>query len=321
MEHDLRDRMRTIQREAERAIDEADPGPIWKELVAWLDERVASAVSDTFVWTSERAQWLSARVAEHFDQDEPPRAVLAVGNTEEVLDPVEPVPALDPGRVGPIQKVFIGLRGSYGGVLMFGLLTGIAGMSLINPFSIGAGVLIGGKAYRDEMDTRLKHRQAEAKTLVRAHIDEVIFQVGKQLKDRLRIVQRATRDHYSEIADEHHRSLGNSVLAAQKAASAYTDESERRTKEIKADLQRVMQLRNQAQVVGGHARCGGTALSTTVSAEVPELLRDAMEVYGDGPDGTRGASQPRPAARRAVARSHRWHGQGRQVDPAERPHR
>lgn len=99
---------------------------------------------------------------------------------------------------------------------MFGLLTGIFGMALINPLSVGAGLMLGRKAYREEKEARLKRRQAEAKTLVRKQIDDIVFQVGKQLKDRLRMVQRETRDHFTEIADEHHRSLTDSVAAAQR---------------------------------------------------------------------------------------------------------
>jgi hypothetical protein len=249
MEYDLRDRMRSIQRDADAAIEAADPGPIWDELVAWLEERVASAVSDTFVWTNERSQWLSTQVAEHFSGEERPLPVVRVDSTDDVLDPVQPVAELDSGRIGPMQKVFLGMRGSYGGVLMFGLLTGIIGMSLINPISIGAGVLLGGKAYRDERETRLKRRQAEAKTLIRSHIDDAVFQVGKQLKDRLRLVQRATRDHFTEIAEEHVRSLNDSVLAAQKAATTFTLEREHRMKAIHEELARVSDLRKRADAV------------------------------------------------------------------------
>lgn len=259
MEHDLRDRVRSIQRDAERAIDDADPGPIWDDLTEWLEQRVAAAVSDTFVWTNERARWLSKQVAEHFAQDEVPLPTLHVDDTEDVLDPVQEVATLDPGRIGAFQKIFIGMRGSYGGVLMFGLLTGIVGMSLINPFSIGAGVLLGGKAYRDDKEARLKRRQSDAKTLVRSHIDDVIFQVGKQLKDRLRLVQRATRDHFTEIAEEHHRSLGNSVLAAQKAASTYTLEREKRIKDIRIELKRVEDLGKSARALDAeHAQAART---------------------------------------------------------------
>lgn len=126
------------------------------------------------------------------------------------------MPTMEDGRLGPLQKLLIGMRGSYGGVLMFGLLTGIFGMALINPLSVGAGLMLGRKAYREEKEARLKRRQAEAKTLVRKQIDDIVFQVGKQLKDRLRMVQRETRDHFTEIADEHHRSLTDSVAAAQR---------------------------------------------------------------------------------------------------------
>lgn len=246
MEYDLRDRMRSIQRDAERAIEEADPGPIWDETVDWLEQRISAAVSDTFVWTNERAQWLSAQVAEHFARDEVSLPLLKVDNTDEVLDPVQAVDKLDPGRLTPMQKMFIGMRGSYGGVLMFGLLTGMFGMALINPISIGAGILIGGKVYKDEQDARLKRRRSEAKTLVRGHIDEVVFQVGKQLKDRLRLVQRGTRDHFIDIAEEHHRSLGESVLAAQKAATTFSRERDERITSIRQELERIEALHSRA---------------------------------------------------------------------------
>ena len=38
MEHDVRDRLRKVQREAERAIDDGDPGPIWDQIREWLAE-------------------------------------------------------------------------------------------------------------------------------------------------------------------------------------------------------------------------------------------------------------------------------------------
>ena len=41
----------------------ATPGPIWDQITEWLDQRVAGAVSETFVWTDERSRWLSEEVA------------------------------------------------------------------------------------------------------------------------------------------------------------------------------------------------------------------------------------------------------------------
>jgi hypothetical protein len=134
-------------------------------------------------------------------------------------------------------------------VLMFGLLTGIFGMALINPLSVGAGLLLGRKAYREDKEARLKRRQTEAKALVRRQVDDVVFQVGKQLKDRLRLVQRSTRDHFTEIAEEHHRSLADSVAAAQKAATTYKLEKDMRARDIRAELKRVDALHRAAEVL------------------------------------------------------------------------
>ncbi|MGN6442330.1 MAG: dynamin family protein [Arthrobacter sp.] len=264
MEYDLRDRLRGIQREAENAIDQGDPGPVWPQFSQWLEECVAAAVSDTFVWTSERSQWLAAQVAEHFAADEVALPVLHVSDSGDALDPVEQMPELDPGRVNPIQKVLIGMRGSYGGVLMFGLLTGIFGMALINPLSVGAGLLLGRKAYREDKETRLKRRQGEAKALVRRQLDDVTFQVGKQLKDRLRLVQRTIRDHFTEIADEYHRSLSDSVAAAQKAANSYAQEKEGRIRDIRAELKKVDALHRAAEAVAAEAAAARTQTAAGV---------------------------------------------------------
>ncbi|MGX5717770.1 dynamin family protein [Arthrobacter sp. MAHUQ-56] len=264
MEYDLRDRLRRIQRDAEAAIDQGDPGPVWPQFSQWLEESVAAAISDTFVWTSERSQWLAAQVAEHFAADEVALPVLHVSDSGDALDPVDQMPELDPGRVNPVQKVLIGMRGSYGGVLMFGLLTGIFGMSLINPLSVGAGLLLGRKAYREDKETRLKRRQGEAKALVRRQLDDVTFQVGKQLKDRLRLVQRTIRDHFTGIADEYHRSLADSVAAAQKAANSYAREKEGRIRQIRAELQKVDALHRAAEAVAAGVAAGAPSAAGVV---------------------------------------------------------
>ena len=283
MEYDLRDRLRRIQREAEAAIDAGDPGPIWTQFSTWLEECVAAAISDTFVWTSERAQWLAAQVSEHFAEDEVALPVLHVSDTGDVLDPVDDMPMLDSGRINPIQKVLIGMRGSYGGVLMFGLVTGIFGMALINPLSVGAGLLLGRKAYREDREARLKRRQAEAKALVRRQLDDVTFQVGKQLKDRLRLVQRSTRDHFTEIADQHHRSLADSVAAAQKAAATYALEKVARIREIKAELKKVEALTRAAEAVAAEVAGGAPRAGKSAPGQDPEPPAGPARMVGVPP--------------------------------------
>jgi len=197
------------------------------------------------VWTNERSQWLSERVADEFSAEEPAVPVIQVGSTDGLLDPVEGLQTMGDGRLGAMEKIYIGVRGSYGGVLMAGLATSLVGLMLINPLSLLVGVLVGRRAYREDMTTRLTRRQNEAKNHVRRHIDDVVFQVGKQLKDRLRLVQRVARDHFGGIADQLHRSLSESVLAAKQAAATFEVDREGRVKQLQAQLNRIESLRKE----------------------------------------------------------------------------
>lgn len=244
-EHDLRDRLRKVQREGETAIDEGDPGPIWEQIAEWVDQRVNAAVSETFVWTNERSQWLAEQVAEEFRMGEGSIPLIDVAGTDGLLDPVEELQHLDDGKMGAAEKIYIGVRGSYGGVLMVGLATSIVGLSLINPLSLLAGVLVGRRAFREDMSSRLLRRQNEAKNLLRRHIEDTVFQVGKQLKDRLRVVQRTARDHFGSIAEELHRSLSDSVLVAKQAAATYTADRDKRITTLQAQLRDIEALRGR----------------------------------------------------------------------------
>lgn len=240
-EHDLRDRLRRVQRQAEEAIDEGDPAPIWDEFAGWLDERVGEAVSDTFVWTNERQQWLAREVAEQFLEGEDDIPDIDVSDVTGVLDPVDEISGMDAASLSAAEKIYIGVRGSYGGVLMVGLATSVLGLSVLNPLSLLAGVLVGRRAYREDKQARLSRRQSEAKMLVRRYVDEVAFQVGKQLRDRLRAVQRATRDHFGSRADEIHRSLTSAADAARLAAGTYAKDREGR----------IVQLRERVKMLTG----------------------------------------------------------------------
>lgn len=237
LEHDVRERLRIVVRDAEAAIDADDPATMWQDFEPWLDERVNSALSESFLWAEESLRWLAAQVAEHFSAAAGDVMPLGkVSDTTGVLDRVPTMVQPDMHTVRLPQQILIGMRGSYGGVLMFGLLTGIAGMALINPISIGAGVLLGSKAYMEDRDARLTRRRNEAKTTVRRRVDDVQFQVLKVMKDRLRLTQRGMRDHYTEVAEQLGRSLTESISAAKAGAQQTTAERDRRIAELKKSL-------------------------------------------------------------------------------------
>lgn len=246
IDYDFRDRVRAIIREAELLLDGGDPGARWDEFAEWLSERTAAAVGDNFVWAHERSEWLAGQVAECFAESTAAGLPqVSIADTSTVLDPVPELTRVTDDSVRLGSKILIGMRGSYGGVLMFGLLTGAMGMALLNPFSLGAGVLLGVKSYRDDKKGRVLRRQAEAKTIVRRQLDDVSLHVSKQSKDRLRLVQRTLRDHFGEIAEELHRSLSDSVEAAQRAARTDAADRDQRIADLRQQLVQLDALQRQ----------------------------------------------------------------------------
>jgi gas vesicle protein/GTPase SAR1 family protein len=243
IEHDLRERMREIAREAEEELDELDPTTVAEQFGTWLHRRIASEASANFVWVAQRAKWLAGQVATHFAEEgqralpELPRA--SVGIHLEAMRPFE-LPNTEGFGLG--QRLITGMRGGYGGALMFGMLSTLGGLAMFNPVSIAAGVLLGGKTVRDERRRLLQRRQMEVKNAVRRHIDDVIFQVGKESRDVLRGIQRTLRDHFAGYAEELHRSVSESVSAARSAVRSGAEQGKQRILDLEAELERIVAL-------------------------------------------------------------------------------
>jgi hypothetical protein len=237
IDHDLRDRMREITRLAEEEIDAGgDPTRTWEQLTTWVQQQVASAASANFVWATERARWLAGQVATHFDDQR--EAVLPALRTEAsaALGAVREMKVREGESFSFGQQALTGLRGGYIGVLMFGFIGTVVGLSLLNPFSVGAGLLLGGKTISDERRRVVTRRQAEAKTVVRRYVDDVTFQVGKDSRDMLRGVQRDLRDHFTDLAEQLTRTLKESLTATERSVSASKEDRTRRLAEIDTEL-------------------------------------------------------------------------------------
>lgn len=240
VDHDLRARFRAITQHAEDVIDSCDPTLTWAEIGSQVENDVANAVGDNFVWAYQRAEALAAEVARTF-VDAGPDAVRVpdVADMGAGMGRLRSLARLESKPMGRGHKVITSMRGSYGGVLMFGMLTSVAGLGMFNPISLGAGLLMGRKAYHEDMENRLLRVRNEAKTNLRRFIDDVLFVVTKESRDRLKVIQRQLRDHYREIANQTTRSLNESLQAM--LAVARVQETERAT--------RVGELGRQANIL------------------------------------------------------------------------
>ncbi|MEJ2861645.1 dynamin family protein [Actinomycetospora flava] len=244
VEWDLRDRVRHVVRSAEETLEDVDPAQVWDQFDPWLAEEIGRAVATTYLWAGERTWWLAERVAAHFTDpgSEPDRAPVPAGRFTAELAALPELGTPDLDTMAFTQGLLVGLRGSYGGVLMVGLVTTLSGMALINPFSVGAGVLLGGRTLRDERRRALRRRRLDARRVVRQHADEVQFVVGKHTKDMLREVQRTLRDHFTARADEVARGAAAAVTAATGARDLDAAVRRRRTAEVRAVLARLDDL-------------------------------------------------------------------------------
>ncbi|MDT7712225.1 MAG: hypothetical protein QOG46_914 [Pseudonocardiales bacterium] len=251
IDFDLNDRMREILRQAEEEMERDDPTKTWGQLSTWVEQEVASAISANLVWATQRARWLATRVADHFSEDE--NRLLPKLRTEvaDVLGSVRAMELRKSESFGIGQKALTTLRGGYVGVLMFGMLGTFVGITtaIVNPFSIGAGLVLGGKTLKDERRRIVTRRQQEAKSAVRRYIDDVKFQASKESRDMLRRVQRDLRDHFTTQAEEMNRSLGDSVRAAEKSVKTSKADRERRFGEINSELEHLETLQQRVRTL------------------------------------------------------------------------
>ncbi|HEX3588699.1 MAG TPA: dynamin family protein [Pseudonocardiaceae bacterium] len=249
VEHDLRDRTRRILREVDRVFDEADPRTVWETFESWLRDSLIEAAEVNLGWLVERCQWVADRVVATFPADgqTPADALLAgIADPAEVIGELD-VPKLDPFGAG--QKIFTGLRGSYGGVIMFGLITSLAGLPLINAISLGAGAAFGGKTIKDEADARLKRRQVAAKGAAQRHIDDFFLVCGKEAKDLSRQVQRELRDHITARAEFLAERINDSSRQARLTAQAAAAEREQYRQRLGGQLEELVELHRRAVVL------------------------------------------------------------------------
>ena len=171
-------------------------------------------------------RWCSA-------QDAQPNPALAT--------PGAGVPLIEqPGMEGfsAIQKLFTGMRGSYGGIQMFGLATSLAGLPLINPLSLGAGAIVGGKTVIDERRMLLRRRQGAAKQGAQLHIDDFFLRFSKDGRDAARYIQRAMRDHFTELTDDLQEAIIQSFRRAQRGAEAIAAERSAQLRQLTALYER-----------------------------------------------------------------------------------
>ena len=269
VDHDLRSRFRAITQHFESVIDGCDPTLRWAEIGTELEQGVAEAVGDNFVWAFQRAEALAKEVSRTFEQVglEPVKAPeISARQLGATFSGFKSLAQMDAKPVSASSKVVSGMRGSYGGVLMFGMLGSLAGLGMFNPLSVGAGLLLGRKAYKEDMENRMLRLRNEAKNNVRRFVDDITFVVTKESRDRLQAIHRQLRNHYREIANQTNRSLNESLQAMLTSARLEENERNQRVAEVERQLNILAQVSAKAAELAAP-----TAAATGTSPTQPRV--------------------------------------------------
>ncbi|MBM0278060.1 P-loop NTPase family protein, partial [Micromonospora tarensis] len=252
IEHDLRDRTREILRTVDEAFDTADPLVAWDTFEDWLTRSLVEAAQANHEWLIQRCDWIARRVAANFDRYGydvlPPWSMTMPDDIGDRLPELHR-PTIDRFTTG--QKLFTGMKGSYGGMLMFGLATTLAGMPMINPVSVGIGALFGGKSIRDESKQLLRRRQATVKAAIQRHVDDFFVRTIRDCRDAARQVQRMLRDHFTGLTEELQEAIVQSFRSAKQEADTDASLRDQRQREIRLKMTRLAAVYEQAQQLSG----------------------------------------------------------------------
>lgn len=251
VDFDLRDRLREVMERADKEIKKANPMADWRRFDEAVRADVGEAVHANFALAGSRSQRLAEGVAAKLagNRDGSARGVMMpklwVEQPEEALSLVKPMEAPEAGGMFP--RLINSLRGSYGGVLMVGVLTSLAGLSLISVWSVGAGLLLGAFTFWEDRKNAKDRGKSEASVAVAKLMDSVNFRVGDDLRTQLRAVHRSMRDHFTEINDQLLRAASDSYRSAVEAVQR-GDQPDARAAELQSNLAELRQLQVRAMV-------------------------------------------------------------------------
>jgi hypothetical protein len=248
--HDLDARLRHFYEESDAAVDAIDPADNREEYEQWLYRRAAEHLAANDELVRARVAELVGRVETHFVED----GGDAGGRVTGVLDVDIGSVALSAARAGEVRdselradRVGTGIaamRGSYGGLMMFGIIGKVVGLALVNPVSLVLGGLLTARTIKDLRKQSLAQRRHTTKVDGQKYIQELALVARKDNGDRLERIRRQLRDRYQQRAREHQEAMKAALETAKADAARNDAEREKRAADLDAELRRIKKLRS-----------------------------------------------------------------------------
>lgn len=149
--HDLDTRFRAFYPESDAAVEAIDPADAREEYEHWLYRRAAEHLAANDAVVRARVEDLAGRVAAHFAEDggasgaaldltgagtRVTMATVDVGSIGGAMQRAGEVRDATSGANDKLGKGLAAMRGSYGSLMMVGVLGRLVGMAFINPVSL-----------------------------------------------------------------------------------------------------------------------------------------------------------------------------------------
>jgi hypothetical protein len=219
VDFDLRERLREVLESADEQIVKGDPFNDWTGFDSEVHDRIRTAVIDDYQVLRDKASGLATTVAAELtgtSGGSPGGVALPRIRAQEPQDALRRLPPMPPPEGGGtlLSRIVNSVRGSYGGILMVGVLTSLAGQSLISVYSVGAGVLLGVFTFFEDRRNATERRRGEARVSAAKLLDAANFRVGDDQRTQLRAVHRTLRDHFTVINDARLREAADAVRTA-----------------------------------------------------------------------------------------------------------
>jgi hypothetical protein len=247
--HDLDARLRRFYEESDAAVEAIDPADAREEYEQWLYRRAAEHLAGNDELVRGRVAELVARVEGHFVEDGGDSGARAA-----VVDVDVGALAAASAAAGTVRdseqrtdRVGTGIaamRGSYGGLMMVGIIGKVVGLALVNPVSLVLGGLLTVRTVKDLRKQSLNQRRHTTKVDGQKYIQELALVARKENGDRLERIRRQLRDRYQQRAREHQEAMGAALAAAKADAARGESERAQRAADVDAELRRIARLRS-----------------------------------------------------------------------------
>jgi hypothetical protein len=234
VDHDLRERLRTLLRSGEELLNESDPRDTWQDFQAWAAREASAAAVDNLMLLSTRTEQLAHDVAARFDL-EYEGLELDLPSPERGLEKVSGLD-VDFHRSGMQQFLgaFTAARITYGGFYMLGALGALFNVAVAAPIGIIAGLTLGRRLVKQERERQIQQRRQQARAELRRYVDDVSFHVGRDSREAVRRTQRLLRDEFAARAASVERSAAEAASAVRETAALNGEQRRARARQLAA---------------------------------------------------------------------------------------